>query len=128
MAREWYSNLEQNAYSKWHRQFDGLAGIDLDFFEVCPKCYEPLAVKETCFDKNQQFKATTLTKMVGDRLKIPAFLIFYTPLPNDTMKFRIKRVSEPMTEIYEVNQEEWLKYLYSLQEEHRRCCKYATQV
>ena len=127
MAREWYSNLEQNAYSKWHRQFEGLAGIDLDFFEVCPKCYEPLAVNETCFDKNQQFKATTLTKMVGDRLKIPAFLIFYTPLDNDTMKFRIKRVSEPMTEIHEVNQEEWLSYLYSLQEEHRRCCKYATE-
>ena len=127
MAR-WTYYKSNGDYNDWHRQFEGLAGIDLDFCEVCPKCYEPLAVKETCFDKNQQFKATTLTKMVGDRLKIPAFLIFYTPLDNDTMKFRIKRVSEPMTEIHEVNQEEWLKYLYSLQEEHRGCCKYATQV
>jgi hypothetical protein len=127
MAR-WTYYKSNGDYNDWHRQFEGLAGIDLDFCEVCPKCYEPLAVKETCFDKNQQFKATTLTKMVGDRLKIPAFLIFYTPLDNDTMKFRIKRVSEPMTEIHEVNQEEWLKYLYSLQKEHRRCCKYATQV
>ena len=127
MAR-WTYYKSNGDYNDWHRQFEGLAGIDLDFCEVCPKCYEPLAVKETCFDKNQQFKATTLTKMVGDRLKIPAVLIFYTPLDNDTMKFRIKRVSEPMTEIYEVNQEEWLKYLYSLHKEHRRCCKYATQV
>ena len=127
MAR-WTYYKSNGDYNDWHRQFEGLAGIDLDFCEVCPKCYEPLAVKETCFDKNQQFKATTLTKMVGDRLKIPAFLIFYTPLDNDTMKFRIKRVSEPMTEIYEMKQEEWLNYLYSLQEEHRRCCKYATQV
>ena len=127
MAR-WTYYKSNGDYNDWHRQFEGLAGIDLDFCEVCPKCYEPLAVKETCFDKNQQFKATTLTKMVGDRLKIPAFLIFYTPLDNDTMKFRIKRVSEPMTEIHEVNQEAWLSYLYSLQEEHRMCCKYATQV
>ena len=127
MAR-WTYYKSNGDYNDWHRQFEGLAGIDLDFCEVCPKCYEPLAVKETCFDKNQQFKATTLTKMVGDRLKIPAFLIFYTPLDNDTMKFRIKRVSEPMTEIYEKKQEEWLDYLYSLQKEHRRCCKYATKV
>ena len=127
MAR-WTYYKSNGDYNDWHRQFEGLAGIDLDFCEVCPKCYEPLAVKETCFDKNQQFKATTLTKMVGDRLKIPAFLIFYTPLDNDTMKFRIKRVSEPMTEIHEVSQEEWLDYLYSLQKEHRRCCKYATKV
>ena len=127
MAR-WTYYKSNGDYNDWHRQFEGLAGIDLDFCEVCPKCYEPLAVKETCFDKNQKFKATTLTKMVGDRLKIPAFLIFYTPLDNDTMKFRIKRVSEPMTEIYEMKQEEWLDYLYSLQKEHRRCCKYATQV
>ena len=127
MAR-WTYYKSNGDYNDWHRQFEGLAGIDLDFCEVCPKCSEPLAVKETCFDKNQKYKVTTLTKMVGDRLKIPAFLIFYTPLPNDTMKFRIKRVSEPMTEIYEVNQEEWLEYLYSLHKEHRRCCKYATQV
>ena len=127
MAR-WTYYKSNGDYNDWHRQFEGLAGIDLDFCEVCPKCYEPLAVKETCFDKNQKFKATTLTKMVGDRLKIPAFLIFYTPLDNDTMKFRIKRVSEPMTEIHEVSQEEWLSYLYSLQKEHRRCCKYATKV
>ncbi len=127
MAR-WTYYKSNGDYNDWHRQFEGLAGIDLDFCEVCPKCYEPLAVKETCFDKNQKFKATTLTKMVGDRLKIPAFLIFYTPLDNDTMKFRIKRVSEPMTEIYEMKQEEWLDYLYSLQKEHRRCCKYATKV
>ena len=127
MAR-WTYYKSNGDYNDWHRQFEGLAGIDLDFCEVCPKCYEPLAVKETCFDKNQQFKATTLTKMVGERLNIPAFLIFYTPLDNDTMKFRIKRVSEPTTEIYEVSQKEWLNYLYSLQEEHSRCCKYATKV
>ena len=127
MAR-WTYYKSNGDYNDWHRQFEGLAGIDLDFCEVCRKCYEPLAVKETCFDKNQQFKATTLTKMVGERLNIPAFLIFYTPLDNDTMKFRIKRVSEPTTEIYEVSQKEWLNYLYSLQEEHRTCCKYATKV
>ena len=126
MAR-WTYYKSNGDYNDWHRQFEGLAGIDLDFCEVCPKCYEPLAVKETCFDKNQQFKATTFTKMVGDRLKIPAFLIFYTPI-EEGMKFRIKRITEPVSETLNVKQEEWLMYLRELQKEHRGCCKYATQV
>ena len=95
-----------------------MLGIDIDFIEVCPKCYEPLAVKETCYDKGQKYKATTLTKIVSEALKVPGFLIFYKNV-GGTMQFRIKRVSEPVSEIYEMTSEQWLAYLYELHKEHR---------
>ena len=64
MARHWYSKLEQNPYSKWHRQFDGIAMIDIDSVECCPKCYQPLAFIELAKDVGQTFKAYTLTKSI----------------------------------------------------------------
>ena len=124
MAR-WTYAFSNGSYNDWHRQFEGLAGIDIDFIEVCPHCYEPLAVKETCFDKGLKWKATTLTKRVAEALGVPGFLVFYTP-QGDDMKFRIKRITEPVSAIYHMSQDQWLAYLYSLHDEHRKCCKYAT--
>ena len=126
MAR-WTYAFSNGKYNDWHRDFPGLAGIDIDFIEVCPKCYQPLAVKETCYDKGQKYKATTLTKIVANALKIPGFLVFYKNV-GGTMQFRIKRVSEPVSEIYDMTEDQWLAYLYELHKEHRRCCKYATEV
>ena len=126
MAR-WTYAFSNGDYNDWHRKFDGIAGIDIDFIEVCPKCYQPLAVKETCFDKGQKYKATTLTKIVSEALKVPGFLVFYKNV-GGTMQFRIKRVSEPVSEIYDMTEDQWLAYLYELHKEHRRCCKYATKV
>jgi hypothetical protein len=92
-----------------------------------PSCYQPLAVKETCYDKGQIYKATTLTKIVANALKIPGFLVFYTPM-GQSMKFRIKRITEPVSKIYELTEDEWVSYLRELHKEHRRCCKNATEV
>tara|TARA_Y100000114_G_scaffold88165_1_gene81610 strand:+ start:260 stop:640 length:381 start_codon:yes stop_codon:yes gene_type:complete len=126
MAR-WTYAFSNGSYNDWHRQYKGLAGIDIDFIEVCPLCYEPLAVKETCYDKQQVFKATTVTKRVAKALRVPGFLVFYKPMGND-MRFRIKRITEPVSEIYDMTSDEWLAYLYDLHKEHRRCCKNATEV
>ena len=126
MAR-WTYAFSNGGYNDWHRQFEGLAGIDIDFIEVCPKCYQPLAVKETCYDKQQVFKATTVTKRVAKALRVPGFLVFYKPMGDD-MRFRIKRITEPVSEIYDMTSDEWLAYLYDLHKEHRRCCKNATEV
>ena len=41
MAR-WTYAFSNGVYNDFHRQYEGLAGIDGDLFEVCPKCYEPL--------------------------------------------------------------------------------------
>ena len=126
MAR-WTYAFSNGGYNDWHRQYKGLAGIDIDFIEVCPKCYQPLAVKETCYDKGQKWKATTLTKRVAEALRVPGFLVFYKPMGDD-MRFRIKRITEPVSEIYDMTSDEWLAYLYDLHKEHRRCCKNATEV
>ena len=126
MAR-WTYAFSNGGYNDWHRQYKGLAGIDIDFIEVCPLCYEPLAVKETCYDKQQVFKATTVTKRVAKALRVPGFLVFYKPMGDD-MRFRIKRITEPVSEIYNMTSDEWLAYLYDLHKEHRRCCKNATEV
>ena len=86
-----------------------------------------MAVKETCYDKGQKWKATTLTKIVSEALKVPGFLVFYKNV-GGTMQFRIKRISEPVSEIYDMTEDQWLAYLYELHKEHRRCCKNATEV
>ena len=46
MARENYFN-QGDHYSEFHRQFDGLAMIDIDQVEICKKCKLPLALVET---------------------------------------------------------------------------------
>lgn len=79
MAREVYFS-RSNDFSEWHRSLDDrFAGLDIDFCETCPVCTEPLVFIETCYDKNQSFKATTLTEKVASYCGKPAFLVFYTP-------------------------------------------------
>ena len=126
MAKYWYSNLKQNEYSKWHRQYEGIAMIDVDGIEVCPQCYEPLAIKETCKEMGQKYKATTLVKTLSDRLRVPAFLVFYKKVGQGSLAFRIKRLHVPNADYEYMNEDEWVRELYQLQEDHKDCCKYAT--
>ena len=75
MARDVYA-FSNGLYSDWHRKYDGISYIDIDSVECCAYCYEPLAIIETCYDKNQKYKATTLSKIIAKRLNIPCFLVF----------------------------------------------------
>ena len=120
MAREWYSNLKQEAYSKWHRKFDGIAMIDVDSIEVCPHCTQPLAFIELAKDTGQKFKVYTLTKKLADKFEVPGFVIFYkTNNENEIIKFRVQRVSPVIGLINNnVEPDAWLKYLQQLQQEH----------
>ena len=94
MARHWYSKLEQNPYSKWHRQFEGIAMIDIDSVECCPICYQPLAFIELAKDVGQTFKAYTLTKKVAERFDVPGFVVLYkTNDVNTIIQFRVKRIA-----------------------------------
>jgi hypothetical protein len=43
MARDTYA-FSNGIYNDWHRQYDGIAMIDIDSVEVCKFCYEPLAI------------------------------------------------------------------------------------
>ena len=121
MARQTYA-FSNGDYNDWHRKYDGIAMIDIDSIECCPRCYEPLAIIETCFDKNQKYKATTLSKIVASRLNIPCFLVSYKNLTDTTLTFRIKRITSSPTEFELMNEDQWVSILLDLQHNRRKFC------
>ena len=122
MARDIYA-FSNGAYSDWHRKYDGIAYIDVDSVECCMYCYEPLAIIETCFDKGQPWKATTLSKIIASRLNIPCFLVFYKEVTPTSLTFRIKRIRSSQTEFQLMNEDEWVAILRDLHNHHQLNCK-----
>ena len=122
MAR-WTYAFSNGSYNDWHRKYDGIAMIDIDSIECCPRCYEPLAVLETCYDKGQKFNATTLSKIIASRLNIPCFLVFYRESTHGSLTFRIKRIRSSKTEFRLMNEDQWVKILRSLHDHHKLNCK-----
>ena len=122
MARYTYA-FSNGTYNDWHRKFEGIAMIDVDSVECCISCYEPLAIIETCFDKGQTWKATTLSKIIASRLNIPCFLVFYKPLNQTSLTFRIKRIRSSQTEFQLMNEDEWVAILRDLHNHHQLNCK-----
>ena len=125
MAREWYSHLKQEPYSKWHRKFEGIAMIDVDSVEVCKHCYKPLAFVELAKDTGQTFKAYTLTKKLALKFDVPGFVVFYkVDENNEIIRFRVKRIARTVGMLHEnVKPEKWLAYLQQLQQEHLKECE-----
>ena len=123
MAR-WTYHHSNGSYNDWHRKYDGIAMIDVDSIEVCPHCYEPLAILETCYDKKQKYKATNLCNTLARRLNIPCFLVFYKNVTPTTLTFRIKRITSSQTEFQYMNEDEWVSVLYEIQSEHKKVCKH----
>jgi len=122
MARDIYA-FSNGKYSDWHRKYDGIAYIDVDSVECCMYCYEPLAIIETCYDKGQTWKATTLSKIIAERLNIPCFLVFYKELDHTSLTFRIKRIRSSKTEFQLMNENEWVEILRTLHDHHKTLCK-----
>ena len=123
MAR-WTYAFSNGSYNDWHRQYEGIAMIDVDSVECCPQCYEPLAMIETCYDKGQKWKSCTLLKTLASRLQIPSFLVFYKKVGQGSLAFRIKRLWLSNAEFELMNEDEWVRELYQLQHEHKQHCKY----
>ena len=124
MAR-WTYFKSNGDFNDFHREWNGLAGIDVDFCEVCPNCYEPLCVIETAFDKGQTYKATKFVEILSERLQIPSFLVFYRRDDEGVMWIRYKLLRSSMA-LVQVRGDKFINELYQLQENHRKCCKYAT--
>ena len=122
MARYTYA-FSNGDYNDWHRKYDGIAMIDIDSVECCAYCYEPLAIIETCYDKDQKYKATTLSKIIAERLNIPCFLVFYKELTASSLVFRIKRIRSSKTEFRVMSEDQWVKILRSLHDHHKLKCK-----
>jgi len=122
VARDIYA-FSNGKYSDWHRKYDGIAYIDVDSVECCMYCYEPLAIIETCYDKGQTWKATTLSKIIASRLNIPCFLVFYKEVTPTSLTFRIKRIRSSQTEFQLMNEDEWVAILRDLHNHHQLNCK-----
>ena len=122
MARNVYA-FSNGLYSDFHRKYDGISYIDVDSVECCMYCYEPLAIIETCFDKDQPWKATTLSKIIASRLNIPCWLVFYKELTETSLTFRIKRIRSSQTEFQLMNEDEWVAILRDLHNHHQLNCK-----
>ena len=122
MARDVYA-FSNGLYSDWHRKYDGIAYIDIDSVECCTDCYEPLAIIETCYDKDQKYKSVTLSKIIAERLNIPCFLVFYKELTPSSLTFRVKRIRSSQTEFRRLSEDQWVKILRSLHDHHKLKCK-----
>ena len=122
MARNIYA-FSNGAYSDWHRKYDGIAYIDVDSVECCMYCYEPLAIIETCYDKGQTWKATTLSKIIASRLNIPCFLVFYKELTPSSLTFRIKRIRSRQTKFQIMSEDQWVMELRKFHENHKEKCQ-----
>ena len=124
MMARWTYAFSNGSYNDWHRQYDGgIAMIDVDSVECCPNCYEPLAMIETCYDKGQKFKSTTMLKIIASRLQIPSFLVFYKQVAQGSLTFRIKRLWLSNAQFELMNEDEWVRELYQLQHQHIDYCK-----
>ena len=86
MAR-WTYAFSNGSYNDWHRQYEGIAMIDVDSVSVVPNAMKPLAMIETCYDKGQKYKSTTLLKTLASRLQIPSFLVFYKKVGQGSLAF-----------------------------------------
>lgn len=130
-------HYDKDLYSKWHRKYEGIAFIDIDSVEVCPKCYEPLALIETAYYKGSTYKNTYLTKLMADRLGIPSYLVFYmedkTPVNRSnlsleqqelhdrydwvSLRFVWRNLSKSV--FHETSEDKWLDELFKLHIQHR---------
>ena len=86
-------------------------------------CYEPLAIIETCYDKGQEWKATTLSKIIASRLNIPCFLVFYKELTPSSLTFRIKRIRSRQTKFQIMSEDQWVMELRKFHENHKEKCQ-----
>jgi hypothetical protein len=123
LARYNYFNIGDH-FSEYHRLFDGLAGLDLDFIEICKKCQEPLAMFETAVDKGQTYKTTTVTEKIARACNVPSFLVFYTPgsKHDEITRFRIKKLTPNESELRVMEPLEFIKMLKLMQERHVNEC------
>jgi hypothetical protein len=123
MARYNYFNIGDH-FSEFHRKFDGLAGVDLDFIEICKKCQEPLAMFETAVDKGQTYKTTTVTEKIARACKVPSYLVFYTPglQQDEVTNFRISKLTPNQSPIKQMEPKEFIRLLQLIQDRHREDC------
>ena len=128
MARWNYFN-RGSIYSEWNRFIeDPIAMIDIDSVPICFRkgCWKPLAIIETVFDTGKYDKYTNVVESIAEGLKIPGFLVYYKPYPDDqrfdpsthTISFKVQRLKPFKSVLEGMTSEQWKEQLVALQLEH----------
>jgi len=130
MARDiYFSKARVNWYNEWHRQVqnDNWRMIDIDSYEYCNKCNNGIAIIETTYDVGKYNKVAYLTGKIGNKLGIPAYVVYYTIEGTDHPMFKIAKINAILEEIdpismgslIELNEQEYIGYLNWLRQQHK---------
>ena len=131
-SKHYRSNKERTGFrdelfSRWHRQLERkgsnkLACMDLDWAEVCRRCYEVLAIYELSANFANEDKADLITKKLARRLDVPAWLfLYYGGEQNGRVKlfFKAKRLyPDPADSFVEVPERTVANFIWNV---HRYC-------
>jgi hypothetical protein len=119
-------HFHKDLYSKRHRDFDGIAMVDIDSVEICKNfyCWSPLALVETVYDTGNYVKYTSVTEQIANGLNIPAFLVFYQKGLGSSLFYKIRQIAPFKSRLRSVSEWVWVSYLRKLQRQHQPYCKH----
>lgn len=120
-------HFSKDLYSARHRDFDGIAMVDIDSVEVCKNkgCWKPLAIVETVYDTGNYVKYTTVSEYIARELNIPCFLVFYKKGLGKSLFLKIRQIYPFKRRLRAVSERVWVEYLRKLQREHQVVCNVA---
>ena len=130
MAKDIYFNQARiNWYNEWHMKVQDNSQyrmIDIDSYEYCGKCNNGVAVIETTYDVGKYNKVAYLTADIGNKLNIPAYIVYYNIEGVDNPTFIVSKIKAILEEIdpisegsmVELNEAEYIGYLNWLREQH----------
>ena len=117
--------FDKDLYSKWHRTIDNLAMVDIDSVEICKNkgCWKPLALIEHVYDTGNYVKYTNVIKTLGKPANLPVFLVFYKKTTQDSLTFKVQRLSTTNGRLIAMSEQEWVSVLLDLHNHHLPNCK-----
>jgi hypothetical protein len=103
MAKDIYFNQARvNWYNEWHRKVQDTSQfrmIDIDSYEYCGRCNNGVAVIETTYDVGKYNKVAYLTADIGNKLNIPAYIVYYNIEGMEYPTFKIAKINAILEEI-----------------------------
>jgi hypothetical protein len=118
------------SFNIWHRTQAGLAGVDIDFVEICTKCQKPVAFLELVRDNGNNRvdiynKCDLITSYIAWNMHRPSYVVFYTP--NETsdsiLSVKVKQSRPEPGKVVEMSANAWAHYLRYLHKDHTMICK-----
>lgn len=118
------------SFNIWHRTQAGLAGVDIDFVEICTKCQKPIAFIELVRDNGNNVvdiynKCSMVTDYIAWLVHRPSFVVFYRP--NDTSdsihSVKVKQMRPTRGKVVEMSADQFADFLRYLHRDHVMICK-----